>query len=421
MKYGLDASNFEAWINKSDLSHCRDLIFQGLDLVPYDEKIAALQQPESSAEGCVFLGCNLGPKLAYAAIQHHGVIFPELGNGHFKPFRYSLYSPDELFAGFSPEDPKSYWHTPDWKSYTSFIRVDAAHKPLRPTQYVEAGPDEVLARRLHDHFMEEETREFLREFRQTSQAGVVAIMGGHNRGRRDPVYLEIARIARELTREGYLIVSGGGPGLMEAANLGAYFAAWDSEAPLVAAIQQLSSADLYDDPQWLTVAWKVWKSNPTPAPEKSRSLGIPTWFYGHEPPNVFATHIAKYFENSLREEGLLAIANDGVIFAEGNAGTVQEIFQDACQNYYTNYEIKSPMILYGEEFWNPPASGPAKPGAKPAWKMLEALATEGPFEQRFRDLMLLTSDPAKVMKFIRGFTAARLASENKLTVKAENA
>lgn len=421
MKHGLDNSNFGEWISSVGLSNCKDLIFQSLDLVPFDEKISSLQQPQSSAEGCVFLGCNLGPKLAYAAIQHHGVIFPELGKGHFKPFRYSLYSPDELFAGFSPEDPKSYRHTPDWKSYTSFIRVDEHSKPIRPTQYVEVGPDEVLARRLHDHFMEEETKEFLRDFRKTSQAGVVAIMGGHNRPRGDSVYLEIALIARELTRDGYLIVSGGGPGLMEAANLGAYFAAWDSDEPLKNAVKELSVADRYDHPLWLATGWKVWKSNPTPDLSKSRSLGIPTWFYGHEPPNVFATHIAKYFENSLREEGLLAIANDGVIFAEGNAGTVQEIFQDACQNYYTNYEIKSPMILFGEEFWNPPTSGPAKAGAKPAWKMLEALATEGPFEQRFRDLMLLTSDPAKVMKFIRGFTAARLASENKLTVKVEDA
>ena len=49
---------------------------------------------------------------------------------------------------------------------------------------------------------------------------------------------------------------------------------------------------------------------------------------------MFATDIAKYFENSLREEGLLALALAGVVFARGNAGTVQEIFQDACQNYY---------------------------------------------------------------------------------------
>ena len=28
--------------------------------------------------------------------------------------------------------------------------------------------------------------------------------------------------------------------------------------------------------------------------DESESLGIPTWLYGHEPPNPFATKIAKY-------------------------------------------------------------------------------------------------------------------------------
>ena len=32
------------------------------------------------------------------------------------------------------------------------------------------------------------------------------------------------------------------------------------------------------------------------------SLGVPTWFYGHEPPNLFATRIAKFFTNALRED-----------------------------------------------------------------------------------------------------------------------
>ena len=34
----------------------------------------------------------------------------------------------------------------------------------------------------------------------------------------------------------------------------------------------------------------------------ARSLGIPTWFYGHEPPNVFCDGIGKYFSNAIRED-----------------------------------------------------------------------------------------------------------------------
>ncbi len=75
------------------------------------------------------------------------------------------------------------------------------------------------------------------------------------------------------------------------------------------------------------------------------SLSIPTWFYGHEPPTPFATHIAKYVSNALREDGLLAIARHGVVFAPGRAGTVQEVFQDAAQNAYQTYDWVSPMCF----------------------------------------------------------------------------
>ena len=41
------------------------------------------------------------------------------------------------------------------------------------------------------------------------------------------------------------------------------------------------------------------------------SLGIPTWHYGHEPPNPFATAIAKYFRNATREAVLLEVCTRG--------------------------------------------------------------------------------------------------------------
>jgi hypothetical protein len=59
--------------------------------------------------------------------------------------------------------------------------------------------------------------------------------------------------------------------------------------------------------EWLKPALAVRKSIAKPG----RSLGIPTWYYGHEPFTPLATHIGKYFQNSLREDGLLAIAAGG--------------------------------------------------------------------------------------------------------------
>ena len=57
------------------------------------------------------------------------------------------------------------------------------------------------------------------------------------------------------------------------------------------------------------------------------SVSVPTWYFGHEPPNVFSSGIAKFFSNAIREDVLLRGATRGVIVLPGAAGTVQEIFQ----------------------------------------------------------------------------------------------
>ena len=63
-----------------------------------------------------------------------------------------------------------------------------------------------------------------------------------------------------------------------------------------------------------------------------------------EPISQFASHIAKYFSNSIREDGMLAVATAGIVFAPGGAGTMQEIFQDAAQNAYRTFG-RSPMAF----------------------------------------------------------------------------
>ena len=74
------------------------------------------------------------------------------------------------------------------------------------------------------------------------------------------------------------------------------------------------------------------------------SLAIPTWVTAGEPISLFASHIAKYFSNSIREDGLLAVATAGIVFAPGGAGTMQEIFQDGAQNAYRVFG-RSPMAF----------------------------------------------------------------------------
>ena len=85
-------------------------------------------------------------------------------------------------------------------------------------------------------------------------------------------------------------------------------------------------------------------------PAGGESLGVPTWVYASEPTSAFSTHIAKYFTNSIREDGLLALARSGVVYTPGGAGTAQEIFTDAAQNTNTLYEVRSPMVFLGRDF-----------------------------------------------------------------------
>src|SRR5205814_2800873 len=128
----------------------------------------------------------------------------------------------------------------------------------------------------------------------------------------------------------HVVATGGGPGAMEAANLGAFLAgsSRDQLAATVASLAAVPSVHPSVD-QWASKALTV-----VDGVRGRETLGIPTWFYGDEPPNLFATAIAKYFRNATREAILLQVCDAGIVFLPGVGGTVQEIFQDACENYY---------------------------------------------------------------------------------------
>jgi predicted Rossmann-fold nucleotide-binding protein len=149
---------------------------------------------------------------------------------------------------------------------------------------------------------------------------------------------------------------------MEAANLGARLADRPSH-DLDEALAQLAGVPSYRPSvgAWADAAFEVldrW-------PGSRESLGIPTWHYGHEPPNVFATAIAKYFRNATREAILVQICDAGIVFLPGVGGTVQEVFQDGCENYYADESSIAPMVLVGRTYWTETV---------PAWPLLEALA-----------------------------------------------
>lgn len=252
----------------------------------------------------------------------------------YSVFPSVLYNKDILYGGFDSSKPESYLQTLDKKVYDRFKRNESNIDEI----------PETLAHALHDFSIRVAKRELLDNY---DERRVVAIMGGHNISRLEPRYFQIAQLSKALTESKFLMVSGGGPGAMEATHLGAWFAGKSTE-DLQCAIDIMSVAPRYNDELWLSSAFQVFNKYPS---TEYISLSIPTWFYGHEPPTPFATHIAKLFENSLREESLLAIAKGGVIYAPGSAGTMQEIFQDLAQNHYESYGYVSPMIFMGKAYW----------------------------------------------------------------------
>ena len=88
---------------------------------------------------------------------------------------------------------------------------------------------------------------------------------------------------------------------------------------------------------------------------------------------MFATGIAKYFRNATREAILLEICDAGIVFLHGAGGTVQEVFQDACENYYADESSVAEMVLVGRTYWTE---------TLPAWPLLRALSRGRPMEDR---------------------------------------
>ena len=276
--------------------------------------------------------------------------------------RKTLYNAGDLYEGFAPEDADSFQHCHDTRVYQHFLA----------TGKQASSRDESLARTLHDYGMHHAMHRF---FQTHDPMLCIGIMGGHALKRTDAMYHEIVRISQRLTEQGFYMLSGGGPGAMEATHLGAWMAGRNAEET-DEALRMLSVAPCFQDAGWLSTALQVMRRYPQ---ERYHSLGIPTWLYGHEPSTPFATHIAKFFLNSVREDSILTLAFGGIIYTPGSAGTLQEIFQDAVQNHYLSFGFASPMVFLGTDFWTREV---------PVYPFLQDMMARG----RYKNLLLTLTD-----------------------------
>ncbi|HWB37152.1 MAG TPA: hypothetical protein VHA75_14135, partial [Rugosimonospora sp.] len=120
-------------------------------------------------------------------------------------------------------------------------------------------------------------------------------------------------------------------------------------------------------------------------------LSIPTWLYGHEPANLFAARIAKYFSNAIREDTILRLCRGGIVFAAGRAGTVQEVFQAATKTYYGSDGASGPYVFLGSAYW----------AGLPAPDLLRTLLADTPAGDQ-GDLIHVTDDLAEAMTLLAG-------------------
>ncbi|GAA3318431.1 LOG family protein [Arthrobacter ramosus] len=306
-------------------------------------------------QGAIFLGCTFDDGVEDSLRSRGALIFPKLRGVPFNPYRGSLYSAAELYEDI------------DSTEYEATLDALVYQWSIMPGQ--RTSLDATLAAALHDHAIGDALDELMGNGDFAGNK-IVGVMGGHAAQRGTTDFDDAARLGRLLAVSGFTVATGGGPGAMEAANLGAYLSGL-SDADFAVALQSLAAVPGFRPSvtAWARAAAVVVGHYPS----GTTSLGIPTWFYGHEPPNLFATHIAKYFANSMREAILLELCNGGIVFLPGSAGTVQEIFQDACENFYGAPETVTPMVLVGRDHWE---------HKYPAWPMLQSLAAGKVMEAR---------------------------------------
>ncbi|HEV3168737.1 MAG TPA: hypothetical protein VGZ32_00280 [Actinocrinis sp.] len=323
-----------------DLTRCR---IQAVDLAERGWELRS-----ADVSDAVFLGCGLSESVTGDLRQRGALVFPQAPHLPFDPYRGSLYTPQELYDGI---DQKPYEQTPDALAH-------AWHQgPLERENVL----DDVL-RGMHDSSVTDALGKYVAGKR------VVGMIGGHALSRDSYSFREAARLGRILARAGFTVATSGGPGAMEAANLGAYLAP-HSDSALDEALAVLESArDARDVTAWVRAAFAVRGAYPSAG--SGESLAVPTWSHGHQPPNAFASGIAKFLGRAARDDWFLSGSAFDLLFLPGAAGTVRDIFEAAAPLYYTPIGAATRrLILVGADHWT---------RKFPVWPLMTAMSYSRP-------------------------------------------
>lgn len=209
--------------------------------------------------------------------------------------------------------------------------------------------------KLKDDFTREDTwrmfrimSEFVEGFEVLSEVGKAVSIFGSSRSTRDNKYYKLAEeTAYLLAKAGFAIITGGGPGIMEAGNKGARNA-------------------------------------------KGRSIGLNIQIPTEQKANEYIDILLDYHYFFVRKVMFVKYAKAFVIFP-GGFGTLDEFFE-AVNLIQTQRIGRFPVVLFGSQYWK----------GMLQWLKDEVL-NNGNISKADLDIFKIVDKPAEVVKIIKDF------------------
>lgn len=190
----------------------------------------------------------------------------------------------------------------------------------------------------------------------------VSVFGSARLPQSDPACKAAYELTKKIAQEDYAIVTGGGHGIMEAANHAAY--------------------DI-----------------------GTGSIGLNIELPTEQSLNKYTTdHYT--FEHFFSRKVALTFDASGYVFCAGGFGTMDELFEITTLAQ-TGIIPRAPIILYGSDFWNPLADYIQK-------TLNEKFGTIGPDDPQ---LHIITDDPLEIIAYIEAYENGRPTFQNYSSVR----
>jgi len=191
--------------------------------------------------------------------------------------------------------------------------------------------------------------EFVDSFETLSKIGkAVTIFGSARTPKKNPYYKKAVATGLLLARQKYAVITGGGPGIMEAANQGAKKGG-------------------------------------------GISVGLNIELPDEQQPNPYQTHPIRFHYFFCRKVCFVKYASAFVLFP-GGYGTLDEFFE-AITLVQTKRIERFPIVLVGKKYWRGLAS----------W-MRGTLVRDGLIDPRDTDLFTIVEEPGEVLQIIQNFS-----------------